>query len=138
MRYSKIVICLFTLILVMVGVAVSSVEETEYPLPDVLSFTVDSGEKTEYIDCWENSGQTVYVFLPGYADLSKVHFQLEENGLRQRDTGEGVRRKRHLAVLDRQGGLHRHDAVLRTDVVVVVRRGAGEYRRREGGRRTAR
>ena len=44
----------------------------------------------------------------------------------QPDARHRVRRKRHLAVLHFKRRFHRHNAVLRTDVVVIVGRSAGE------------
>ncbi len=80
MRYTRAFICVLTLVLAVLGVVAFLAEKKQEKNPVPLSFIVESGNGRESIACWENTEQTVYAFLPGYADLSDVYFQMNGNG----------------------------------------------------------
>ena len=68
MRYGKLIIGLFTAVLLAAAVFIGSLEpKTEPKEVFPFSVTVRSGEETEKIDCWKNTAGAYYVFLPSYA-----------------------------------------------------------------------
>lgn len=76
MRCNKMIIGLLSLGLILLGLFAGTFREApEAALPGEISFRIGSGENAEQIRCWENNENTVYVFLPGYADLSNVKMQ---------------------------------------------------------------
>ena len=76
MRSNKIIIYALSLCLVMLGVLAASFREMpEEQLTVSLFFRIDSGQNAEMVAGWEDDQNTVYVFLPGYAELSDVWFQ---------------------------------------------------------------
>lgn len=78
MSCNKMIIGLLSLCLLLLGLFAGTFREgTEAALPGEISFRVGSGENAEQIRCWENNENTVYVFLPGYADLSDVWVRTE-------------------------------------------------------------
>ena len=78
MRCNKMIIGVFSLCLILLGLVAGTFrEEPEAVLPGEISFRIGSGENTEQIRCWENNENTVYVFLPGYAELADVWIQTE-------------------------------------------------------------
>lgn len=76
MRSNKIIIYVLSLCLVMLGVLAASFREMpEEQLTVSLFFRIGSGQNAEMVAGWEDDQNTVYVFLPGYAELSDVWFQ---------------------------------------------------------------
>lgn len=49
----------------------------EWNVTGRVSFTVDTEEKRENISTWSDGENREYVFLPSYADLESVYFQIE-------------------------------------------------------------
>lgn len=75
MRYNKMTIALLTVLLAVIVVFF----RTEEPEPSgafPISLTVVSQTHQETVDCWEASENTVYFFLPGYAQPSQIFFQI--------------------------------------------------------------
>ena len=78
MRCNKMIIGLFSLCLILLGLFAGTFRDApEAALPGEISFRIGSGENAEQIRCWENNENTVYVFLPGYAQLSDVRIRTE-------------------------------------------------------------
>lgn len=78
MRCNKIIIGLFSLGLIILGFVAMSFENISGPsFSEELLFQIGTGENTEYIRCWENDDNTVYVFLPGYAQLADIRVQIK-------------------------------------------------------------
>lgn len=78
MRCSRFFIILFSLFLILLGLFAGSFEEVpEEEVSAPISFQIGTGENAEYIRCWENDENTIYVFLPGYADFSDLQIRKE-------------------------------------------------------------
>lgn len=78
MRYGKLIIGLFTAVLLAAAVFIGSLEpKTEPKEVFPFSVTVRSGEETEKIDCWKNTAGAYYVFLPSYAELSDTFVRID-------------------------------------------------------------
>lgn len=72
MRFGKIIIGFLT-VLLMVLLLFAGTQETRVDDMEVaLSFSVQSGQGMEVIQCWKNEEGEFYVFLPGYAELDQV------------------------------------------------------------------
>lgn len=78
MRYGKVIVCLFTAVFLAAAVYIKTLEPEPNPLQS-FSVNIPSGGETEKIDCWENTMGECFLFLPSYAELSKVSFCLERN-----------------------------------------------------------
>lgn len=79
MRFGKIIICMFTVLLLLLA-GIASTQELdvtgEVSLP--LSFSVASEAATEEIVCWKDAQSDYYVFLPGYGMLEDVTANLPD------------------------------------------------------------
>ncbi len=69
MKNNRIIICIFTAVLLIVGVF-AGVVSTEKTKNDLFYIQVDSLGSVEEIKCWQNEEDDYYVFLPSYANLS--------------------------------------------------------------------
>lgn len=80
MRNGKGIICIFSVLLILLGI-VSAVFREESPASAgvPLVFELDSERGREVIRSWENDEGILYVFLPGYGELSDLYLCLDEN-----------------------------------------------------------
>lgn len=74
MRNGKIVVCLFSALMLAVAVYIG-VKEAEWCGVASLSVTIFADDGTEEITCWQNNEGKLFFFLPSHADLSRVYVQ---------------------------------------------------------------
>ena len=82
MRYGKIVAYGLTVVFLLLALGIGAMDDLpetqEKALPFSVSLATEAG--TETISCWEQEPGKYYVFLPSYADLSRLTLQPEAGG----------------------------------------------------------
>ena len=96
MRNGKIIICVFTTVLLVVStVAMICADKPENSSPFYVTVSSETG--TERIHCWKNENGEYYVFLPSYADLSQAKIYLDTDNT---VTVDGVKLKNGMLCKD--------------------------------------
>lgn len=71
---------MFSMCLILLGIlSWSFYDVPDTVIPGEIFFQIGTQENAEQIRCWENDENTVYVFLPGYAEFSDISIQTEKD-----------------------------------------------------------
>lgn len=80
MKYGKMAIFILTVFLAVLAVAgISQEPEIEEEVTIPLRFSVKNGDVEELISCWDDGMGSLYVFLPGYAQMEDVYFRIDSD-----------------------------------------------------------